>query len=257
MDFSAPPLPPPHVGTLGGAFVSPCWNYTGAVWLWRVISFPATRGPALRKRYLISLVIAGIVLVSVTGSIAGSASSVDYEPALTQRIDSLETRISVLESQVQCLWQHAGDDAEAECDIEEIQRNALPFESTPTPTPTHTPAPEPTYTPAPTFTPEASETPEPETIVLSGAGIQAKSIELSTGLWTVAVVLVNNDSSYFGVILESVAGGNELLFNEIASEFTGSTALRVQDESNYRVVQGKSIVSVDAEGDWTLTFTKE
>ena len=93
--------------------------------------------------------------------------------------------------------------------------------------------------------------------MLSGAGIQAKSIELSTGLWTVAVVLVNNDSSYFGVILESVAGGNELLFNEIASEFTGSTALRVQDESNYRVVQGKSIVSVDAEGDWTLTFTKE
>ena len=213
----------------------------------------------MKKRFLVLLFIAGLVLVSVTGSLAQSASSVNYEPGLTQRMDTLETRILVLESQVQCLWEHAGDEAEAECDIEEIQRNALPFESTPTPTP------EPTYTPTPTSTSEATGTPAPETIVLSGQGTQTNAIELTEGLWTVSVALANNESCFMGTCMEtnfavriaSVSGGDELIFNEIASNLTISSMIRVLDESTYKVVQGKSIVSVDAEGDWTLTFTKE
>ena len=213
----------------------------------------------MKKRYLIPLFIVGFLLVSVTGSIAGSTVSFNYEPLLTQRIDALETRIMVLESQVQCLWQHAGEDVEAECDIDEIQRDTPAFESTPTITP------EPTDTPVPTSTPHSTETPESENIVLSGTGTQAIPIVLTEGLWTVSVELENNElcfmgtciDSNFAVSVASVSGGDDLIFNEIASELTFSSIMRVHDESNYDVVKGKSIVSVDAEGDWTLTFNKE
>ena len=204
-------------------------------------------------------------MVSVIGSIPGSAASSSYEPKLTQRIDALESRIMILENQVQCLWLHAGDDAEEECDIEEIQRDALPFESTPTitPEPTHTPVP--TSTPETTETPEATETPNTNVILLSGQGTQTNAIELTEGLWTVSVVLTNNESCFinsctetnFSVRVASVSGGDKLVFNEIASELTISNIMRVHDESTYQVVKGKSIVSVDAEGDWTITFNKE
>ena len=103
-------------------------------------------------------------------------------------------------------------------------------------------------------------------IVLSGTGLQTKSIELNEGLWTVAVELNESEDcsgkntcreTNFIARLESVDGGDETLFNEIVGAFEASTTVRVKTEGGYGVVQGKSILTVDARGEWTFTFEEQ
>ena len=146
-------------------------------------------------------------------------------------------------------------------------------EPTATPTPTATPIPVPTATPTPTNTPTPTATPTPvptatptpipvEPISISGSGTKTERVDLEAGLWTVEISITDNEDCGFGscsetnfvVRVESVNGDSrELLANEIADEWTGSTTVRV-GSGLFDLAPGKQIVSVDAEGDWAIRF---
>ena len=104
-----------------------------------------------------------------------------------------------------------------------------------------------------------------EHIEISGNGTKTTPIELQTGLWTVEISITDNEDcsfgscreSHFAVWVESVNGDNrELLANEIADEWTGSTTVRVGSRL-FDLTPGKQIVSVGAEGNWAIRFVLE
>ncbi len=116
----------------------------------------------MKKPYAILLILAFLFLFLL--SISALAQD-NPEPALTQRLDSLETRIAILEQQILCLQEQLTDPDNTDCDLETIKSEAPAFVSTPTPTSTFTPTPISTPTPVPTDTPVPSTptfTPEPE-----------------------------------------------------------------------------------------------
>ncbi len=120
--------------------------------------------------------------------------------------------------------------------------------------PTDTPEP----TPMPTATPVVVAP-----IVLSGAGTKTERVELVEGLYTVDMRVENNENcdsgscvpGHFSMQIESAEGaGFDLMANEIAQDWSGSTTIRVVGP---RLSPGKQIVSVDAEGVWAIRFTLE
>ena len=106
-------------------------------------------------------------------------------------------------------------------------------------------------------TPRASVAP----ISLNGSGTATRNITLSEGLWTVAYSVKDNLESGRGtnfiVEVEAVAGGSELIANEIGGALSGTTTMRVGD-GLLQLSPGKAILSVDAaaRGKWTVTLTR-
>lgn len=108
----------------------------------------------MKKRNAILLIFAFLFLFVLS---IGVLAQDNPEPALTQRLDGLETRIAILEQQILCLQEQLADPDNTDCDLETIESEAPVIVSTPTPTPTHVPTETPVPS-TPTFTPE----PEPE-----------------------------------------------------------------------------------------------
>lgn len=107
------------------------------------------------------------------------------EPALTQRLDGLETRIGILEQQILCLQEQLADPDNADCDLETIKSEAPAIVSTPTPTPMPAPTSTPTPTPVPTDTPvpnTPTSTPEPEPAEY-GDGTYLVGSDISPGIY--------------------------------------------------------------------------
>ena len=109
-------------------------------------------------------------------------------------------------------------------------------------------------------TPRASVAP----ISLNGSGTATRNITLTDGLWTVTYRVTGNQSDFGGggtnfiVQIEAVAGGSELIANEIDTGVSGTTTMRVGD-GLFDLSPGKAIVSVDAaaRGKWTVTLKRE
>ena len=102
-------------------------------------------------------------------------------------------------------------------------------------------------------------------IEISGKGTNTTPIELQAGLWSVEISMTDNEDCSFGscreahfaIWVESVNGDSrELLANEIANDWAGSTTVRVGGRL-FDLAPGKQIVSVDAEGDWAIRFVLE
>ena len=106
-------------------------------------------------------------------------------------------------------------------------------------------------------TPRASVAP----ISLNGSGTATRNITLAEGLWTVAYSVKDNlnrgRGTNFVVKVEAVAGGSELIANEIGGVLSGTTTMRVGD-GLLQLSPGKAILSVDAaaRGKWTVTLTR-
>ena len=138
---------------------------------------------------------------------------------------------------------------------------------TPEPTPTleltatPTVVPTPTATPVPTATSTPTPTPTPIHVVLSGSGSSVETINLPLGLYIVELEVSENESCLFGscsgtnfiTSVEGIDGGTGSLANEIASEWSGSKTLRI-GTGLFEITPGTQVVSVDAEGDWSITF---
>lgn len=100
-------------------------------------------------------------------------------------------------------------------------------------------------------------------IELDGSGTETRNITLTDGLWTVAYSVTGNSSVYgsgtnFIVKVESVAGGSELIANEIGKDVSGTTTMRV-GSGILELSSGKAVVSVDAgtQAQWTVMLTKQ
>ena len=100
-------------------------------------------------------------------------------------------------------------------------------------------------------------------ISLDGSGTATRNITLTDGLWTVAYNVSGNLGDFgsgtnFIVKVEAVAGGSELIANEIGGEVSGTTTMRV-GSGFLALSAGKAIVSVDAgpQAQWTVTLTKQ
>ncbi len=127
---------------------------------------------------------------------------------------------------------------------------------------TPTPRPRPTATRRPRAT---STTVPTQTVELSGQGTSTKRVNLDQGLWTVAISVTGNENcdygsciaGHFSVQMEPVdEPGWELLANEIAGSWSGSTTVRVGSGYTADLPAGRQVVSVEAEGRWTLHFTR-
>ena len=94
-----------------------------------------------------------------------------------------------------------------------------------------------------------------------GSGASSHVVMLSEGLYTVEAQVTANEDCFFGscsgtnfiVSFEGIERGIDILANEIASEWSGSTTLRI-GTGFLEVPPGTQVVSVDSSGDWTITF---
>ena len=139
--------------------------------------------------------------------------------------------------------------------------------ATPEPTASATPVPLPTATLAPTATPTFTPTPTPTStpvpirVAIEGSGSNVETVNLIEGLYIVTLEVSGNESCLFGscsstnfiASIEGVDGGTGSLANEIASEWSGSATLRI-GTGLFEVTPGTQVVSVNAEGDWSITF---
>ncbi len=139
--------------------------------------------------------------------------------------------------------------------------------ATPEPTASATPVPLPTATLVPTATPTFTPTPTPTStpvpirVAIEGSGSNVETVNLVEGLYIVALEVSGNENCLFGscsgtnfiASIEGVDGGTGSLANEIASEWSGSATLRI-GTGLFEVTPGTQVVSVNAEGDWSITF---
>ena len=97
---------------------------------------------------------------------------------------------------------------------------------------------------------------------LDGSGTTTRNITLVEGLWTVSYSVTGNvehgSGTNFIVKVEAVAGGAELIANEITAALSGTTTMRV-GQGLLALTPGKSVVSVNAapNSSWTLMFTRQ
>ena len=101
-------------------------------------------------------------------------------------------------------------------------------------------------------------------VTISGSGTEVETISLlSEGVWIVALEISGNEDCSLGycsednfiVTIESVDGSNfEFPANEIATDWSGEVTISVG--GLFGLTAGTQVVSVDASGDWTITFTK-
>ncbi len=116
-------------------------------------------------------------------------------------------------------------------------------------------------TPTPSATPAPSPTSTPIHVSISGSGTKAETVSLPEGLYIVDIVVTENEDCSFGSCnatifsadIEGVDGGSHLLALEFVSEWSGSSTLRI-GTGFLDVPSGAQIVSVDATGEWTITF---
>ena len=131
------------------------------------------------------------------------------------------------------------------------------------PAPASTPEPQPTPAPTPPPKPDPTSTlPPPEPINISGSGTTVESISLlSEGIWIVALSVNGNEDCSVGtcsednfiVTIESVDGSStEFPANEIAKDWSAEVTVSVGGLFGLPV--GKQVVSVDASGDWNISF---
>ena len=111
--------------------------------------------------------------------------------------------------------------------------------------------------------PEASPDDPDAPVSLVGSGTAVESISLSEGLWIVALDVSDNEDCSLGfcsednfiITIESVDGSStEFPANEIAKDWSGEVTVTVG--GLFGLADGTQLVSVDASGDWTITFTK-
>ena len=100
-------------------------------------------------------------------------------------------------------------------------------------------------------------------ITLEGSGTATRNVTLTDGLWTVAYSVTGNQGDFgsgtnFIVTVEAVAGGSELIANEIGTSVSGTTTMRV-GSGILELNSGKAVVSVDAgpQAQWTVMLTKQ
>ena len=121
-----------------------------------------------------------------------------------------------------------------------------------------------TYTPTTEPVAPAVTVIPPTPIELSGEGKKVERITLVEGLWTIDASVTNNQDCSFGsclasnfiIKIESAEDtGMDIIANEITEDWSGSATLRVGGLLG--LPAGKQIVSVNAEGAWTIRFTLE
>ena len=101
-------------------------------------------------------------------------------------------------------------------------------------------------------------------VTISGSGTRVESISLlSEGVWIVDINVSGNEACFYGqctgdnfiVTIEPIdASSFEMPVNEIASEYSGQATVTIG--GLFGLTSGTQLVSVDASGDWTITFTK-
>ena len=95
-------------------------------------------------------------------------------------------------------------------------------------------------------------------IEVSGKGTDTARLELSRGLWTVAIKVTDSKEEHFRMELDGVEGGSaSLAFENGYASWSGSIVLRVNTQGGGAVYPGKQILSVHAAGNWSLIFVKE
>ena len=108
-------------------------------------------------------------------------------------------------------------------------------------------------------------TPEPTPNLFTGTGTRTERVNLDSGLWIAHIAVTENEECFasvcipgnFIVQMESVNDGSQaLLVNELAKEWEGSVTVRVGD-GILELSPGPQIMSVDAEGSWSIRFEKE
>ncbi len=108
--------------------------------------------------------------------------------------------------------------------------------------------------------------PDGKPISLTGTGSTTERIDLTEGIWTVSLSVEKNEycrpsfcsDSTFDVDVDSVAGSkSEGIAFEIRKEWEGTATIRVGNEFRDDLNPGRQIVTVDADGDWEITFLKE
>ena len=106
--------------------------------------------------------------------------------------------------------------------------------------------------------------PPPEPIHISGTGTTVETISLlSEGIWIVDIAVSGNEDCSLGscsednfiVTIESAdVSSFENPANEIVKDWSGEVTVAVG--GLFGQTPGEQAVSVDASGDWTITFTK-
>ncbi len=98
-------------------------------------------------------------------------------------------------------------------------------------------------------TAQVASPPAARPVALSGRGTSTTTVDLTDGLFTVVINVTGNTDddrpTNIAVKIESVQGGQELLVNEIAANWSGSVTVRV-GSSRLDLGPGRSIISVDA-----------
>ena len=102
---------------------------------------------------------------------------------------------------------------------------------------------------------------------VSGQGTTTRNVNLTSGLWIADLQVSGNRNCRFGscrptnfiVWIESVAGGRELLANEIVEGWSASVTFRVGYGFLDDLSPGNAVVSVDAasDGRWSVTFRRQ
>ena len=137
------------------------------------------------------------------------------------------------------------------CDLDSSSKSNPKPTQPPMPAPTMPATPDPTPTPLP-----------PEPINISGSGIRVDTITLlSEGVWIVDINVSGNEDCSLGtcsednfiVTIESADGSSfENPANEIVKDWSGEVTVAVG--GLFGLTPGEQVVSVDASGDWTISF---
>ncbi len=158
----------------------------------------------MKKSYMILLILPIVTLLIL--SVSGLAQD-NPEPALTQRLDSLETRIVILEAQVLCLQAKVVDPNHEDCDLDTVKAEVSPFISTPTPTAVVTETPEPTVT----FTPEPEITEYVDGVYLVGTEIPAGTYRSPGGPFCYWERLSGLSGEFTDIIANEFREGNAIV----------------------------------------------
>ena len=107
-------------------------------------------------------------------------------------------------------------------------------------------------------------TPTPEPIRLSGNGDAQGTIELSAGVWDVAMEVSNNENCLIGfcresdfvVTVESDNGSrSQTVADKTIDDWTGASQVTVGPDVS-ELTPGQQTVTVKASGDWVLVFSR-
>ncbi len=111
--------------------------------------------------------------------------------------------------------------------------------------------------PAPTPTPRGpapTATPTPKPLEISGTGASVVSATLSEGKYVVSISVTGNTDGYGGTNF-IVTFGNDLIVNEIASSWSGSSVI---DVGGFWIEAGRIPVEIEAapRAQWTMTIAR-